>query len=156
MKNPPKIIPCFHSTHSRVPKGMWPWANLKYSHPVFFLQAVAFLGSLQEEATSVFLVLCHLYLWKEIRSLQWLTQNWLESLTIEFSCSCIPMKFPISGFCASSVFFCCQLSPVSMLMMSYFMSRFILSQTLFYFRHDYLLLGHHSVESWYHLSIWPE
>lgn len=115
-----KNIPCFHGTHSGVSKGcgheqIW---NTLTTH--FLLQAVAFLSSLQEEATSVFLVLCHLYLWKEIWSSQWLLQSW-------FGGNSWPLNATVVLLSWNSPF---QIYPFHlMLMMFYWRSQLILSLT---------------------------
>lgn len=77
-----KNIPYFHSPHSGVSKGCGRGQIWNTHTPFSSLQAVAFLSSQQEEATSVFLVLCHFYLWKEIWSLQWLLQSWLKRMSL--------------------------------------------------------------------------
>lgn len=73
--------------------------------PIFFLQAVAFLSHLQEEATHLFLVFCHLYVWKEIWPSKWWPSSLLEELTLAPS-TLSPPHFTVPGFVTS--FLCCQ------------------------------------------------
>lgn len=149
----------FFSSHLlRSLQGMWPWTHLKYSCSIFFLQAVAFLSSLQEDATGVFLDLCHLYLWKEIWSSPWLLQSLLEARTVECNWSFALLKLPISYPLCFTNF---------LLLLAFALGRewclisghspFCHSLASFvYLTHDCPLVVHHSVDSWCHLSIWPE